>query len=294
VEPAPDGGDVVTESGANGNQVTTALGPSSLVRACPCAGGAAKPQQFCKSQDGKPPGPQNFGVGHRGITARLRAPLLVALAAAALVASMILQLSVRANGDDADRCATFARVSAERAAADTGPTSGPRVAVIGDSFSVGLGLDRPARSWPARLPGRVHVDGFSGSGFSARASGCGPVSFADRAAAAVGGADLVVVEGGLNDVDRSDTEIRSGFERLMLAVGGRAVVVVGPPVAPARAGGVPRVDGLLADLAADHGTTYVPMSDLDLPYLDDRLHLTQAGHDAFGQRVAEAVGAQLR
>jgi acyl-CoA thioesterase-1 len=166
--------------------------------------------------------------------------------------------------------------------------------VIGDSYAVGLGLDRPAQAWPARLPGRVHVDGFSGSGFSARSSGCGPVSFADRAAAAVGGADLVVVEGGLNDVDRSDAEIRTGFERLMLAVGERPVAVVGPPSAPARAGAVPRVDRLLADLAADHGAAYVPMSDVDLSYLDDRLHLTQAGHDAFGQRVADAVEAQLR
>jgi acyl-CoA thioesterase-1 len=221
----------------------------------------------------------------------MRRSLPAALAAAALVASMTLHLAGRASGDDADRCARFAGVSAGRAAADVG--SGQRVAVIGDSYSVGLGLDRPGQSWPSRLPGRVHVDGFSGSGFSARASGCGPVSFADRAAAAVTGADLVVVGGGLNDVDRSDAEIRAGFARLMRTLAGHRVLVVGPAAAPARTGQVPRVDALLARLAADAGATYLRMSDLELAYLDDRLHLTAGGHLEFGERVAAEVAAHL-
>ncbi len=66
-------------------------------------------------------------------------------------------------------------------------------------------------------------------------------------------------------------------------------VVVGPPSAPARAWGVPRVDSLLAGLAERHGATYVPMRDLDLPYLPDRLHLTPAGHRTFGDAVAAAL-----
>jgi acyl-CoA thioesterase-1 len=221
----------------------------------------------------------------------MRRSLPAALAAAAVVASMTLHLAGRASGDDADRCARFARVSAGRAAADVG--SGQRVAVIGDSYSVGLGLDRPGQSWPSRLPGRVHVDGFSGSGFSARASGCGPVSFADRAAAAVTGADLVVVEGGLNDVDRGDAEIRAGFARLMRTLSAHRVLVVGPAAAPARSARVPRLDGLLARLAADAGATYLRMSDLELSYLDDRLHLTAGGHAEFGERVAAEVAAHL-
>ena len=96
--------------------------------------------------------------------------------------------------------------------------SGERVVVIGDSWSAGLGLDRPVQSWPSRLSGRIHVAGFSGSGFSAKASPCGRVSFADRAPAALrNGADLVVVEGGLNDFDRSRAEIKAGFARVMRA-----------------------------------------------------------------------------
>lgn len=219
-------------------------------------------------------------------------PLLATLVAVALVAGLILNSSDRASGDDNEKCARLARLSAERASADVG--SGPRVAVIGDSYAFGTGLRRPATSWPSRLPGRVHVDGFPGSGFSALASNCPGVSYADRAPAAARGADLVVVEGGLNDVDRRRTKIRAGFQRLMRALAGREVVIVGPAAAPERLRGVPRVDRLLARLADRAGATYVRMSRLDLGYLPDRLHLTQAGHDAFGDAVAKAVIRALR
>lgn len=202
---------------------------------------------------------------------------------------MTLQLTERASGDDDDRCARLARVSAERAAADVG--SGRRIAVVGDSYAVGAGLDRPESSWPSRLPGRIHVDGFSGSGFSATASACPGVSYADRARAAARGADLVVVEGGLNDVNRRSTKIRAGFKRLIRALEGHRVVVVGPADAPARADGVARVDRLLARLAKRAGVRYLRMSRLDLPYLDDRLHLTAEGHRKFGDSVATRISA---
>ena len=131
---------------------------------------------------------------------------LVALLSAVLLVGSLLVFHLSAAATDARHCARLAKASTERAAADTG--LGDRTVVIGDSYSVGLGLDRPAHSWPAGLEGRVHVAGFSGSGFSERASGCGAVSFADRAADAIAdGADLVVVEGGLNDFDQSSVDI---------------------------------------------------------------------------------------
>ncbi len=119
---------------------------------------------------------------HRGNAARLPA---VALLCAVLLAGSLLVFHMSAMADSARHCARFANASATRAAEDTG--AGAPVVVIGDSYSVGLGLDRPARSWPAELDGRVHVAGFSGSGFSEGASGCGEVAFADRAADAVDG-----------------------------------------------------------------------------------------------------------
>ena len=52
---------------------------------------------------------------------------------------------------------------------------------------------------------------------------------------------------------------------------------------------MPRVDRLLAHLSQKYGVPYVSVVDLKLPYLDDRLHLTPAGHREFGDAVAERI-----
>lgn len=206
------------------------------------------------------------------------------------VALLGTHLAARAGGAEEPRCARFEAASVSRAQVVTG--SGERVVVIGDSYAAGLGLADPGDSWPARLDGTVQVAGFSGSGFSATASSCADVSFADRAAASVGpGAGLVIVEGGLNDVDQPDEAIRAGFHRLMTRLRGQQVVVVGPAAAPARAAAVPRVDRLLAGLAAQYGVAYVRTSGWTLPFLEDRLHLTPVGHRTFGDNVAGALAA---
>jgi acyl-CoA thioesterase-1 len=67
------------------------------------------------------------------------------------------------------------------------------------------------------------------------------------------------------------------------------VVVVGPASAPARAAQVPRVDRLLRHLSETYGVSYVSTADLELPYLDDRLHLTEKGHRIFGDAVAARI-----
>jgi acyl-CoA thioesterase-1 len=220
-------------------------------------------------------------------SARRHTVLVGALFVLLVVAVLVVRVADRA-GADGDRCDRFRSDSIARAAEVTG--AGRRVVVIGDSWSAGLGLAHPAGSWPARIPGTVHVAGFSGSGFAEHASPCAGVSFADRAARAVrGGADLVVVEGGLNDVDQPAAAIRTGFARLMGALTGERVVLVGPASAPSRAAGVPRVDRLLAALAQRYGVPYVRTSGLDLRYLADHLHLTRAGHDAFGDFVASRL-----
>ena len=214
--------------------------------------------------------------------------MTVAALVCALVATGVL--ANRARGANLTTCQRFAVESSERARIVTG--SGERVVVIGDSWSAGLGLAHPSQSWPSRLPGRVHVAGFSGSGFSEHASPCGRVSFADRAPAALrNGADLLVVEGGLNDFDRSRAEIRAGFQRVMTYAAAYRTVVVGPAMAPSRAAKVPRVDRLLAHLSAKYDVPYLSMVDLDLPYLPDRLHLQPAGHRLFGDAVAGRIAA---
>jgi acyl-CoA thioesterase-1 len=67
---------------------------------------------------------------------------------------------------------------------------------------------------------------------------------------------------------------------------GHRVVVVGPASAPSRIAAVPRVDALLARLSERYDVPYVRTSGLRLTYLPDRLHLTPAGHEAFGDYVA--------
>lgn len=198
-----------------------------------------------------------------------------------------------AQGSGMPRCERYAVASDVRWDRVTG--QGRTVVVVGDSWSVGLGLARPVESWPAQLAGRVHVAGFSGSGFSAAASDCGRRFAFDRRARRTLAADpdLVVVQGGLNDFNQDDAQVRAGFARLMHVLGaGHApydVVVVGPAQAPARAPWVPHLDRLLAALAAEHGVGYVSTRDLQLPYRDDSLHLTRAGHRIFGEAVADRI-----
>lgn len=203
----------------------------------------------------------------------------------ALACAVTVVAATRAGAWRPDRCERFAAASIARAEAVTG--AGPAVLVVGDSYSAGLLLGDSVQSWPSRLPGRVHVAGFSGSGFARHASPCGDRSFATRAADALRPRlGTVIVQGGLNDVDQPEADVRAGFDRLMRVLEGRDVVVVGPPAAPARARGAARLDALLRDLAGQAGAAYVSTYDLDLPYDDDRLHLTSRGHQLFGDAVA--------
>jgi acyl-CoA thioesterase I len=209
--------------------------------------------------------------------------LLLLLLAVTLVT---VQLVERA-GAGTSYCARHSAQSDRRAALVSG--SGSPVTVVGDSWSVGLGLDRLADSWPSRLPGRVTTEGFSGSGFSRTASPCGDESFGTRAAA-ITPRGLVVVEGGLNDYNQPASAIRSGFEALVRQLHGHRVLVVGPARAPERADGAARVDAILRQESARAGVEYVSMLPDRFPYLEDGLHLTPAGHRAFGLGVAGAIG----
>ena len=227
---------------------------------------------------------------HRGV-ARQR---VLALLVCALLVGVVGVLTVdRATGTKPGRCAEFTLQSHERALAVTG--SGADVLVIGDSWTAGLGLDDLSRSWPSRLPGRVHVAGFSGSGYADGASACGrQVSFASRAGAAlraVPPGTPVVVAGGLNDWDSSGADIRAGFEKLVVALEGHPVTVVGPAAAPARSTYMPRVESLLRTLCAEHGLRYVAVGDLRLDYLPDLLHLQPSAHAAFGDEVARRISS---
>jgi acyl-CoA thioesterase-1 len=214
----------------------------------------------------------------------------VLLAGVASVVGCLVAVGVVAvarAGADVDRCAAFVAQAHDRAEPFG---AGPELVVIGDSYSVGLGVG-PEESWPHRLDGRVRVAGFSGSGFSRSASPCGDRSFARRTGAVDEGATVVVLQGGLNDHDQPPAAVEDGLRRALAGLAGHRVVIVGPPSAPVRAATVPAVDGVLARVAAEHDVAYLSMLGAELPYLDDGLHLTPDGHRAFGDAVARFLAS---
>ena len=199
---------------------------------------------------------------------------------------------VHAAPSVAETCQAIAAASAARHAAVAG--AGPRVVVIGDSYSQGAHLPDPSSSWPSMLPGQVIVDGFAGSGFSASASPCSGEAFGIRVARALAEHPaLVVVQGGLNDYDVPDDQLRAAVRDVLAQLSGSRAVLVGPPDAPRRAAQVARVDGLLAAEAARAGIPYVRTSGWQLPFLPDQLHLTPDGHRAFGDAVAAQIAGIL-
>lgn len=82
---------------------------------------------------------------------------VVLAAVVGLVVVVTVSASSHGQPTAAERCHSIAIASEERRAAVAG--SGPTVAVIGDSYSQGLGLADPRGSWPSRLDGTVLVDG---------------------------------------------------------------------------------------------------------------------------------------
>lgn len=187
-----------------------------------------------------------------------------------------------------ESCQQNAERARERNAVVTG--HGRRVVVIADSWGIGRGID-PHQTWPVYLNGEIHVDAFGGSAYSdVDWNHCGNVSLADRAPAALAhGADLVVVEGGLNDVHRSDAEIRAGVARLIDEVKDYPAVILQPPTTPNRGASIKRVDAIMSQMADKAGIPYIPTADIKLTFRSDGLHPDAAGHRVFGKTVARRI-----
>jgi len=241
------------------------------------------------------------------MSARTRIPLLrLGAAVVLLLVALAAAAKIAINAPDGDQrdehavtpsvgyvsksCQENAARAEARARVVTG--HGRRVVVIGDSWAVGRDLDA-RKTWPVYLDGEVHVAAFGGSTISADDwNHCGNVSFADRAPEALaGGADLVVVEGGLNDIKASEADIRTGLRQLLHELHGYRVVFLAPAPTPSRATRVPRVDAILGDVLSRRGIPYVPTDDIPISYRSDGLHPDAVGHQIFGEAVAERIAA---
>jgi lysophospholipase L1-like esterase len=203
-----------------------------------------------------------------------------------------------AREDPEDVAPCWAVLEAER---DLGPgplTSGsPTIAVLGDSFSLGIGVAGPEEAWPAalgqRLGAEVVVDGVGGTGFTTRGF-CpeNPVAYGERVDADPPDAEVVVVQGSVNDAlgGRPD-EVGAAAEELLADLEDvRIVVVVGPAVIPAaETAELQVIDAGLRAAAEDAGRPYVPLLDAGIEILPDRVHPTVAGQQRIGELVAAAI-----
>ena len=177
-------------------------------------------------------------------------------------------------------------------------TDGDRtIAVLGDSYSQGQGLSGPEEAWPTvlgeRLGAEVVLDGVGSTGFTT-AGLCAPaeVRFAQRLDADPPDADVVVVQGGVNDaiLGRPDQVADAAEDLLSELEDVPLVVVVGPPRVPgAEPSDISTVDAALRQATEDAGRLYVPLLDAGIELLDDRLHPTVPGQ----QRIAELVSAAI-
>lgn len=182
----------------------------------------------------------------------------------------------------------------EQQLTDRGPViriagSGMTVAVIGDSYSSGDGLDDYTMAWPHAFATdtgyALRVSGIGSTGFSNRGV-CGDSPFSSRLSV-TSGADLVIVQGGLNDTSSPD-EVPIAAEELLREIEAPRVVVVGPVDAPA-VEGEEAVDLALQEAAVDAGAEYISALDWQLTFGPDRTHLDPSGHREFAKLTEDAL-----
>ena len=162
--------------------------------------------------------------------------------------------------------------------------TGEPLTVVGDSYTQGWGLEDPTSSWVAELPNSVTIHAASGSGFT-RGGLCDGGSITELAEGVTG---ATILQGGLNDVSASPTDLHAAVSRAIDVVDGD-VVLVGPALAPAvDAAALERVDAVLAEVAAEHDVVYISALGWDLEY-SDGIHLTEDGHQVFGEMVAAVL-----
>jgi lysophospholipase L1-like esterase len=171
------------------------------------------------------------------------------------------------------------------------------VRVVGDSTSVGAGVDSLDEALPARVAARLGMrwEVAGRSGWTA------PQVLRDYAAEAAAPADVLVLMVGWNDALRlrSPRAFAKALDALLTNATASTVVVVGPPTferyaaipQPARAAFGASADGIrhrsIAGARA-HGARWVPGFD-GAHVARDRFHPDAAGYDAMAEVIAQAL-----
>lgn len=166
------------------------------------------------------------------------------------------------------------------------------IAVLGDSYAAGFGLDPGDASWPEILADEasasVMVDAIAATGY-VNGGFCGGDTFSTRVVELVALApDVLVIEGGLNDWEAGERDVLEAARAVLADVDAPEVIVVGPARTPARPD-VAGVVGALSAAAGEAGATFVDVRTLELAFLADGLHPTPEGHRAFAAAVLAAL-----
>lgn len=224
---------------------------------------------------------------------RGKVALIAAVVVGVGVSGVAAAVPIRSAIANAEGCEAVTAYLEENGAVQTvgdGPT---RVTVLGDSYSAGDGLvtaggtrdERWVNVYAETAGATVTLDAVGMTGF-VNGGFCGGQEYTSRAATLAAPADMVIVQGGVNDWQASPADVRDAAADLLDAVpDGTPVVVVGPATTPER-GALPDIDAALEDAAVEHGACYVSALDWDLPMLPDGLHMTAAGHAEYAAHIA--------
>jgi lysophospholipase L1-like esterase len=192
------------------------------------------------------------------------------------------------------------QTNASAGSGHAGPSTGPTVSVIGDSYASGMGLEHPRESWAFDLARSYKmsttVNAFPGTGYVIGGA-CGDHSFPTRTSSIHSDASTVIIEGGLNDAifGTSSSDLRSTAQKLLHDAANRApkanIVVVGPASPPdVPTASVQRVDEVLRAAAEQGGHDYVDLTGLRF-HFPDGTHPDVEGHRLIAASVSDALSA---
>jgi acyl-CoA thioesterase-1 len=215
------------------------------------------------------------------------------LVAGALFAGRNIVTSIQTQQVLSQRCTTETAYAAEHGSIITAKDGIRSLAVIGDSYATGEGLADRTKGW-AYLLGqgtdwKVSINGFGGSGF-VNAGPCGGQVYADRVNKVLSlKPQVLIIEGGLNDVNSPASDVKAGASLVLGRVREVPTVIVVGPTNPPSGKDYSAVEQALSEAAQANGRQYVSAHDLAVGFLPDKLHMTEAGHQTFAAKVKAAL-----
>ena len=199
-----------------------------------------------------------------------------------------------------------APLSACEARIERGPRRLPAVAIVGASYTAGIGPDNPAKSWAVALARQLHwnavVYGVPGTGYlRVSASGRGPMA---RMLGALGlralSPALVIIQAGHDDLGASaaleERRVRETMNLIRTAApGARIGLLTAFAIAPGGSPALRDIDRAIITGGTDADRGVIIMDPLagrwSFPRAEDGLHPTAAGDGWIARTVAAILRA---